>query len=49
MNIETNTEMKRVLVTGAAGLIDDALTESEALGFVHDGTPSRLVVRAMEN
>jgi hypothetical protein len=24
-------------------------TESEALGFVHDGTPSRLVVRAMEN
>jgi nucleoside-diphosphate-sugar epimerase len=24
-------------------------TESEALGFVHDGTPARLVVRAMEN
>lgn len=23
--------------------------ESEALGFVHDGTPSRLIVRAMEN
>ena len=54
MNIETNTEMKRVLVTGAAGLIGDALTESEALGFAalgfaHDGIPSRLVVRAMEN
>ncbi len=54
MNIETNTVMKRVLVTGAAGFIGDALTESgalgfEALGFAHDGTPSRLVVRAMEN
>jgi D-erythronate 2-dehydrogenase len=24
-------------------------TESEALGFVHDGTPSRLIVRSMEN
>jgi len=49
MNFETNTVMKRVLVTGAAGFIGDALTESGALGFVHDGTPSRLVGRAMEN
>ncbi|SIO72670.1 hypothetical protein SAMN05444172_9144 [Burkholderia sp. GAS332] len=53
MNIETNTVMKRVLVTGAADFIGDALTESgalgfEAAGFVHDGTPSRLIVRAME-
>lgn len=49
MDIEMSTEMKLVLVTGAAGLIGDPLTESEALGFAHDGTPSRLVVRAMEN